>query len=341
MKKNFLFSILAVIVFAVVIQSCGSGNDSTINTWANDKIDTEIKKQVGQLNDKLFKAIMASDVNTVRAMLSDQLLEKGAEKIDTLVNSAGKSFSAKAYDVMDEYYTKHHIKKDPDTLAIQNGTDNDYLVAYKAMNEEMYVSVLVSKNLPVNCLVLVVYGKYGNEWKVNILQIGEFTIDGKNSQAFYKLARKYYDQGDLLDAANMMVLTSQLATPAGDFFKYQNEDTLKNFYFKVTEDANKIYSFPYPVKDIKTIPQIFSITPQFVADQGQQGIYPMIKYRSAIKLTDVDAIKTENKALQDIIGKVFPGIIQNNKFILYKAYNSTPDGKVPGDNYNFIQKTSK
>ncbi|MFD2146782.1 hypothetical protein [Mucilaginibacter antarcticus] len=328
-----------VIIIGIAIQGCGNGNKAA-NTWTNDDIDAEIKKQVSPLNDKLFNAIMASDVNTVRSMLSPTLLQKAGGKIDTLVNSTGKSFNAKAFDVKDEYYTKHHVKKDPDTLLTQKGSDDDYMVTYRAMNEEMYTSVLVSQNLPINCLILVVYGKYGNDWKINILQIGEYTIDGKNSQAFYKLAQKYYDGGDLLDAANMLVLTSQLANPAGDFFKYRNEDTLKNFYAKVMEDANKIYNFPYPIRDIKTIPQIFSITPEFVADKGQQGVYPMIKYRSTIKLTDAEALKAENRALQAIIGKVFPGILQNNPFILYKAYNSTPDGKVPGDNYNFIQKTS-
>jgi hypothetical protein len=332
MKKNIFSSILAIIILSVAIQSCSNNRNTSANTWANDDIDAQIKSQVAPLNDKLFKAIMASDVNTVKTMISPQLLKDAGSKIDTLITSTGKSFTAKAYDVLNVYYTKHHVKKDPDTLAIHRESDNDYMVAYRAMNEEMFTTVMVSKNLPVNCLILVVYGKYDNEWKINILQIGEYSIDGKNSQDYFKLAQKYYDGGDLLDAANMLVLTSQLANPAGDFFKYQNEDSLKNFYLKVMDDANKIYNFPYPVKDINTVPQIFSISPEFVADQGQQGVYPLIKYRSIIKLTDVSALKAENQALQKIIGKVFPGVLQNNKFILYKAYNSTEDGKMPAAN---------
>jgi hypothetical protein len=338
MKFKFLLFVSLLGAFALGFQSC---NNKPADTLANDEIKADIKTEIGRLNDKLFKAIMANDTTVVRSLLSPELIKRGGNKIDTLVASTSKTFNAKAFDVLDQYYTRHHVRREPDTLSLSKGSDSDYQVIYKAMNEEMYTSVLLSKNLPINCLLLVVYGKYNEGWKINILQIGEFTIDGKNSQDYYKLAKKYYDSGELLDASNMMVLTSQLASPAGEFFKYRNEDTLKNFFFKVMDDANKIYKFPFVVREVKSIPQIFSISPEFINEKGLRGVYPLIKYRTAIDLDNSKAVQIENDSLRAKIGILFPGVLQNNKYILYQAYNSTTDGKIIGRNFSFIQKTSK
>ena len=337
MKRNILFNIAAILFFAIAIQSCSSNSG---DVKINSEINADIKKQVRELNDKLFKAIMANDIHTVRELLSPELTKKAGGKIDTLVKSTSVTFNAKQFDVKDEFYIKRQIHPDPDTLLSKAGNDNDYLVNYKAVNSEMYTSVLVSKGLFVNCLILAVYGKYGNDWKINVLQIGEYSIDGKTAQDYYKKAIILNDRGELVDASNMMVLTSQLANPAGDFFKYRNESSMKAFYDKVMSSANDIYKFPVVVKDVKTAPQIFSVSPQLLSDEGQSGIFPLIRYVSKIQLDNTADLKAENDAIQKAIGALFLGIEKNNRFIFYQAVNATPSGQTSAKHFGFIQRTA-
>lgn len=333
MKKQItliLFAFLTISFF----QSC---KEPATGIWVNGRINSDIKKQIADLNKKLFKGIMDKDVPAVKSLLSPELLKRSGTRLDTLVNNTSQIYNAKDYDLLDEFYTKHHIGNFIDSLKTKKGDSTDYVVTYRAMNEEMYTSVMVTKNLPVNCLILAVYGKYGNDWKLNVLQIGEYSIFNKIAPDYYKMAKDLYANGNVLDAANMLVITSQLGNPVGDFFHYRNEDTMRMFFSTVINDANNRFPFPVTINQLKTRPQIFAVSPQYTGDAANQGIVPLIKYKTNIKLTDTVALKAENKDLQSIIGVIFKGVDQNNKVIFYQAYNLA-DGKPNNQHYGFIQK---
>jgi hypothetical protein len=317
MKKQIpliLFTFLAIVFF----QSC---KEPTTGFWVNGRINSDIKKQIAELNKKLFKGIMDKDVNAVKSLLSPELLKRSGTRLDTLVINTGQIYNAKEYELLDEFYTKHHIGNFIDSLKTNKGDSTDYVITYRAMNEEMYTSVMVTKNLPVNCLILAVYGKYGSDWKLNVLQIGEYSIFNKIAPDYYKTAKELYSNGSILDASNMLIITSQLGNPVDDFFHYRNEDAMRMFFSTVINDANNRFQFPVTITQLKTMPQIFSVSPQYTGDAANQGIVPLIKYKTNIKLTDTLALKAENKDIQSVIGVVFKGIDQNNKAIFYQAYN--------------------
>jgi hypothetical protein len=333
MKKQIsliLFTFLTVIFF----QNCKQRNT---NFGVNDSINSDMKNQIADLNKKLFKGIMDKDPNSVRLLLSPELLKRSGKKLDTLVNNTGQIYHATEYDLLDEFYLKHPVGNFIDSLKTNKGDSTDYVITYTAMNEEMYTSVITTKNLPVNCLILAIYGKYGNDWKLNVLQIGEYSIFNKTALDYYKISKDLYANGSVLDAANMLVITSQLGNPVGDFFHYKNENAMRIFFSTVLDDANNKFKFPVTITQLKTTPQIFAVSPQYTGDKANDGIVPLIKYKSNIKLTDTVALKAENNQIQSVIGVVFKGIDQNNKMILYQAYN-LDDGRPNNRHYGFIQK---
>jgi len=334
MKRNILYA-LFVICFIVSVQSCHSNKTGT---WVNDNIDSDVKKQIANLNKKLFTGIMTQNADAVKALLSDQLIKKTKSNIDTILNRTANKYAAKDYEIVDEYYKINATKNIPDTLISNKGNDADYTISYKAVNEQTYVSLLVTKNLPVNALILAIYGKYGDSWKINILQIGDYNIFNKTPQQYYKTALSLYNSGDLLDATNNMILVSQLVNPGGGRLVYKNDSEMKIFYSKVIDEANARYQFPVTISQVKSNPQIFSISPEIMEEAGHQGISPLISYKSAIKLTDTAALKAENQEVQKAIGTLFKGIDQNNNNVFYQAYDRIPNGKSPAPHYGFIQK---
>jgi len=334
MKRNILY-LLFVTCFIVSMQSCHS--DKT-GTWANGDINSDVKKQIAGLNQKLFTGIMTKNVGAVKAMLSAQLVTRAKGNLDSIINRSAKKYNAKDYEVLDEYYKVNTTANIPDTITSNKGNDADYILSYKAVNEQTYISLLVTKNLPVNCLITVIYGKYGDSWKINILQIGDYSILNKTPQEYYKIALGLYNEGDLLDATNNIILVSQLVNPGGDRFTYKNNSEMKIFYSKVIDEANARYQFPFIIGQVKTKPQIFSISPEIIEEEGHKGVFPLISYKSAIKLTDSVALKAENQEIQKSIGRLFKGIDQNNSNIFYQAYNNIPNGKSPAPHYGFIQK---
>ncbi|MDB5145022.1 MAG: hypothetical protein JWQ66_3735 [Mucilaginibacter sp.] len=271
-------------------------------------------------------------------MMSSILLENSGNKIDSIANIMGPALTGAGYEIIDEYYTKNTTTKVPNTVMGLNGNNKDYLLTYLALNEEMYVSVLKTTKSISNTLLIAIYGKYGNDWKLNIMQFGQYNVLNKTAPDYYTNALKLYKAGDVLDAADMMLIASQIANPGGLYFKYKNEEEMKTFYSKVVKEANTVYKFPITVAEIKTKPIILGVNPQVITETGREGIYPAINYKSEITLTDTAALRVENDALQKAIGGIFKMIDKNNNHILYQAFNQLPDGKTQLHTYRFVQK---
>lgn len=332
MKKSIIY-LFTVLLIIVVFQGCKNNGPKV-----NSDISSDTRAKIAELNKKLFVGITTNNVNAVRALLSPDLLKKSGSQLDMVIDRCSKRYPAKDFEILDEYLSTGLKKNDNDTARSTHGNDNDYTIGYQAMNEEMYTSLLITKGLTVNGAILAVYGKYGNDWKINILQMGDYSIAGKNAVDYYKEAQTLYSKGNLVDAADMIIITSQLVSPAGTYFSYKNESAMRILFSKVVDEANATFRLPIVISQIKTAPQIFQMSPQVVEEVGHQGVFPLIKYKSSIKLSDTVALKAENQALQQNIGTLFKGLDQNNQYILYQAYNETTDGKTDAKHYGFIQK---
>ena len=333
MRKHV--SIIFLLSACVILsQGCHVG---TSGTWKNDRIDENVKDKIDVLNKKLFKSIATKDIVGIKQLMSPILIEKSGKKIDTLINNIDVPSDNPDYRLLDEYYTKNTATNISNTLFSNKGNDNDYTIQYEALNEEMYVSILTSEKLPANFMILAIYGKYENEWKLNILQVGDYTLLDKTAPDYYNAALKEYNKGYIIDAADLIIIASEIANPANDYFKYKNEGEMKDFYSKVLKEANTQYKFPIIVNQVKSNPQIFAINPQFIGNGDHKGIFPIVKYKSSIELKDTVALKVENDAMQKVIGSIFRGIDQDKSNIIYQAFNQIPDGKTIIKHYGFIQ----
>ncbi|MFD2872096.1 hypothetical protein ACFS5N_06435 [Mucilaginibacter ximonensis] len=333
MKKSIIY-LFTALLFVTAFQSCKSNSDTKVNS----EISSDTRAKIAELNKKLFEGIVTNNVNAVKSLLSPDLLKRSGSQLDMVIDRVSKRYPAKDFEILDEYLSTGLKKKDNDTVSSKHGNDNDYTVGFKAMNDEMYTSVLLTKGLAVNGAILAVYGKYGDDWKINILQMGDYSIIGKNAVDYYKEAKTLYSKGNLVDAADMIVIASQLVSPGGNYFSYKNESEIHELFSKIVDEANASFKLPVVINQVKTTPQIFEMSPQVVEEPGHQGVFPLIKYKSSIKLSDTVALKAENMALQQNIGSLFKGIDQNNQYILYQAYNGMPDGKTETKHYGFIQK---
>jgi hypothetical protein len=334
MKKNIAVTILAVLLCTLFVE-CHIG---TSGSWVNDNIDKQVRDEIRPLNDKLLKAITTNNVAAVSELSSPILLEKAGKDVGTIVNGASAVIKNSDYDVVDEYYTKNTSANITNTLMPTRSDDNSYTLNYLALNKEMYVSLLMPKDPSINFIVLAIYGKYNNGWKLNILSINQYKVFNKTAVDYYNDARKNYDKGYLIDAANLMFIASKISTPGAAYFKYKKDDEMKSFYQKAIQEANTKYNFPITIQQIKTKPQVFGIEPQLIANEEPKGIFSIIRYKSAISVADTIAIKAENKEMQKVIGTVFKGIDQNRPVIIYQAYNQIPDGKAQVRRFGMIQK---
>lgn len=326
--------VILIILTVLTLQSCNLG---TSGTWKNSNIDYDKREQIKTLNDKLFKAITNNDVAGVKALMSDKLLEKGAQDLDKLINQVSTSFKSSDYSILDEYYVHNSTTDINNTLPSGISGDNDYVINYQALNKEMYVSLLLPTELDNELLITAIYGNYDNQWKINILQFGQYSLFKKSAPDYYKLAKESYDKLYLIDAVNYIGLSKQCLRPANNFFQYQKEKDINEFYDKVMKEVHSKFTFPLTLENIDTKPKVFRISPEMI----NEGFFPMVYYLSDINLKDTTALKIENEKVKKEVSRIFTGINKNKKFVFYWAFKEIPDGKKTVEHYGFIDQQTE
>jgi hypothetical protein len=334
--KKYL-SVIVVAGISLLGLSCRVG---TSGTWVNDHIEPEIKSQVDLLNKQLYDDIKRQDLTELKQILSPELIKGAGKSLDSVINQVGPALktTGSGYMTVDSYYVKNTTTNISNTVMPTISSTDDYIVNYLALNKEMYVSLLKTTGTVNSMLIIAIYGKHGDDWKLNILQMGEYEIIGKNAPGYYKDALKFYNAGDLIDAADMIIIAGQIGSPGGTYFKYKNESEMKELYSKILKEANTSYKFPITVNQIKTSPVIFGVNPQFIGEKGKEGIYPSINYKTNINLADTAALRKENDALQKNIAGIFKGIVTNNNHILYQAFDQLPGLGKKMNRFGFAQK---
>lgn len=329
------YSLLIVVVGLIAfLQSC----QTKINgTWKNDHIEANLRAAIDQQNKKLFKVLMANDVVGFKELLSPKLIDSLGSRADSVLKMISV-INAPSYAVLDEFYTRSSAPNSTVTLSTDRKDKYDYQLGYVAMTDHTYASVLVTVNMPVNYAILAIYGKYDNAWKLNVIQVGRYSIVNKSAPDYYGDALKQSKKGNIINAANLIYTASNLAHPAGAYIKYKTDGQMQALFQKTIADANVAYHFPVTLDAVKGKPQVFAVIPQFIPDATHPGIYPLVRYQSNVPITDTVALKAENNLVQKSITTAFKGLDDEQYFIAYQVFNQLPTAQAQAPYHGFLQK---
>ena len=328
MRMQNINKLLLVVLTLFMGCSVGSGN------W-NDHIDKVEREKIKVLNSRIIDALAENNPSKLKEVFSDELEKKAGSEIGKFVETVHENFKPKDYSILDEYLENSSAIGTTGTAMKGVSGESDYKISYPVLTKDTYISLLINNGSAKSELVTCIYGKYGSDWKLTVLRIGDYSYFGKTAIDFYKQAKVNYEKGNLVDAANDIVMIQRTATPAGDMFHYQNADAMAAFANKAWAEANAKFVFPIKVEEIKTSPQILNFSPTPMAE----GIFPTVGYLSKINLKDTVSLKKENDELKKVIGKILPGIDKEKKYVFFKAYNEIPNGKTPVESYGFILNT--
>jgi hypothetical protein len=317
-----------MVLTALIFQSC---HLSTSKFEKDQSIDAATRQEIKNLNDKLFEGITKNDLTTVQSLLSPGLLEKFGNDTNKLINVIS-SRQINNYSILDEYSVQASGSKINIVLPSGSTQDNDYTFTFESPNKDSYVSLLLLNNLNNQFLLTAVYGKYKNEWKLNILKFGEYSFLGKTAYDYFIMAKQSAEKSYLIDAVNNILVSIDLLQPSGSYFHFLNEKEIKEFGDSLLQQVNNRYKFPMTLSGIKTQPQLFRIFPQVMED----GFFPMVYYRTGINLKDTTSLKLEKLKIRKVVDSIFTGIDKDKKFIFYWAFNEMPDGKKLVDRYGFV-----
>lgn len=297
----------------------------------NLNISQDKRAEIEILNRKLINSIKFNDVVAVKSIMSDTLKKIAGNKIDSLISRVSPAFTSDQFTILDEYNVHNLVSGIPVSLKANLKTDDDYTLAYDALNRETYASLLLVNDPTGEVLVTVVYGNYDGNWEINILQVGQYRFYYKNAMDYYRLAKLNYEKGYFVDAADNLLIANQCLKPANEIFKYKKEEEVKAYYDKVMKETLSRYNLPLTLENIPSKPKVFSIYPQM--KEGRY--YNTFRYLSSINMDDSIALEKENKKVRIEVKRIFTGVGIYKKITLYQAFNEMPVDNNPIKYYGF------
>ncbi|MDR3694461.1 hypothetical protein [Mucilaginibacter sp.] len=315
MKPFYLtqFKIAAAFGLCLAFQSCVLVPGS----WKNDKISSGKRDDFHTLNNGALKYLKADDPKGLVPFLSKDMIAANNERT---VEQISIELKAHDYALMDEFYVVNKSMGD-DTVLAKGPDITRYGLKYPYKTTEMYFAFFTPKKCDNKYMVSLIYGKFDYGWKIIKMDVQRYTINGKTAPELFALARDQYEKKDYQASLNNISLAIDCFKP-NEYIQYPDEVDATPFYNKVREKVNETYHYPLILRQVSTGPMILRV----YNDESDEGSYPMIYYMTHFPLKDTTAVKKENTEIRKAVGKMFPGLDDNNNYILYSAFNERPTG---------------
>lgn len=300
-------------------------------TWKNESINKDLKAEIHQLNERVIDAYIQNQPEKLIGLTGKAMLDVTSPKeLTTMVEQISQYTIQKDFKIIDEYYVSNTSKGGNNVLF-----GEEYKIVYRALNREMYTSLLEIQINPISSILLtLIYGKYGEDWKINIIRYGDYACYGKTAVYFYQKAKKLQEKGHLIDATKNLYVAQQLYAPINGIGKYSTKEPIDNLLKKIEIEVYEKYHFPIEVSSISSKPSILNINPNLV----EEGPILDFTYYTNINLNDTLALEQEYLKLLHFVGKEFKGVLEENNFFLFNAVNQIPDGETPVNAHLFIHE---
>lgn len=332
LSQIFLISLIFSISL-ILLPSCQPDADNKDDEY---QIDPQVKAQIDSLNEQIMLGAYQNNPVLIEEAMSPKLLETSGSATDVLVQQLSSIANSPSFQVFDEYYLQGQTGK-PITQTYSGGLGPEaFSIKHKSLTDKIYISILRPDEQYADHLITLIYGLYEDDWKLNIIQFGQYAFLGKTAINLWDDAKAKEAKGYFVDATNSMSLAMQCLKPAKQFWEYREEGAITRYYEGLMKQINAAYQFPIQVEVVESKPVIFGIYPQTT----EEGIFPMVEYMSTSPQEDSLALQQENALLHQQIGTIFPGLDQEKTHVLYRAYDSIPNGKRIPVFHGFIQPTA-
>ena len=298
-------------------------------SWRNEKISEGRRDDFHKLNTAALNYLKTNDAKGLKVLLSKEMIEdNNAKAVDKISNRLNDNL----YELLDEYYVVNKYK-DTDTVASVGGAMNRYSLVYPYTAPEMYFAFFAPKKPQNKYMLSLVYAKFDYGWKIIKMDVAPYTINGKTAPELYAMARDQYSKKQVQAALDNLELAVTCFKPS-PYWQYPDDADAGKLYTIVHTLVKYKYHYPMILTQVATGPKILRVYNKSLDD----GSYPDVYYMTHFNLKDTNAVKKENLQIRSALGKLMPGLDQNNKYILYSAFNKLPSGYETIDHFDMMDK---
>jgi len=308
-----LFSCLLT---ALLFQSC----IIKPGTWKNEQISSGKREDFHKLNEQLINALRTKNADALSNLESQEMLQDphSLRELEIL----GNSLRGTDFTILDEYYVVNRYK-DNDTISNSSAGINSYKLRYNGVAHEMYIALLIpkDKSLANQDLLTITYAKFDYGWKISTATVNPYRINGKTAPELFFVGKDQFEKKQFANARLTLELAMQCDVINENWY-YTHMGNIRELYNEAATETMNNYKFPVVIDDVSGEPRIFRVSNQKSSD----GWYPAIYYVTKINIADTVAVKNQNMQIRKVIGKMFPGINENRKYLYYSACSKLPLG---------------
>jgi len=332
LKIKHTFSLFVLIITPVVSAAFDLSLGSS-HSQRDYEIDGKLRAHIRKLNDDLLRNIALGNSDSITSMLSEQTKTLLGTNAPTFINQL-KSTTTPNYKIKLQYYTKSSAEGMMVVLPSGQTEADAYSLQMKLMNKESYITILEFNSASNSRYsLLVVYGKYSENWKINIVHVGETHIYNASGPAYFGICKEQFEAGHIEGATIMCSVASELMWPFKDFLQYKSASEYSSFMKKLEVKNGQLFTFPLRVNSNKMPIEILDISPHFM----EEGIFPQVSYLSKINFKDTTSLRKEFVAAKTYIDSIY-NFGPSFKSILYRAYSKMPDGNSPVETFGFVDE---
>ncbi len=307
----------------------------SVTTKLNEEIDPGLRQDIRKIKTGLFKAIKDKDYKKIDRFLSPRLSESKEINIKSFIDKISGMIRTNEFVIKDQYHSKLKkiVKeaKSKTTIIPSLSKKNKFIINNLVFyGNESYNLFLTSINPGWQYLFYLSFSNEENTWKINLMNVGDFSINNLAAPDLHALGKAAQKNGRLTSCAIYSWAINKLLRPARNL-QYVDEKKYIQFIKSSFSDFEKTIKLPIRADD----KEIFGIQ---VETTKKEGLIPVILYLTDKKFDD-PVVDAEAKEMKDTVLEKFNGLDHDFDYLLMRAYNEMPSD--PKKEYFLLDNISK
>lgn len=301
-----------------------------VATNVDDGIELELRQRILSIKRDLLVGLRTGDLEKVENILSPRLLNSKGFDIESFVSQIS-GVAKNEFVVLNHYHSTlplgigfdHRVNivpslSDKELLRIKN---------LRFFGREAYNLFLESTNKGWQILLFLSLSKYGNDWKINTIHFGSYSISHLTAPKLHQLQKEAYENGRLTSCMIYSWAMEKLLRPA-PYLQFPDEKKYIDLMELVQSGSNRKVLFPFTISDAEIIGMD-------VVTTDDEGLIPVVYYITQKEFGS--GITTEVRQMKDGIVAKLPGIEKDFDKMLVRAFREAPiDPEKQYENYAVV-----
>ncbi len=299
---------------------------SDVRTSVDSDIDPATAREAQAIGTLFMDALKRGDYNTAKSVFSYRLAG-GGEEMDRYLANLGSQIRLYSFYLAYEYHSLYtgEREQEPPAATVTPPVEEYLSIRNLAFyGDESYSLFYRSDNKGMGRLLFVNLSKDEGSWKISILHLGNFSVEGMPAPQMVDHIMALSQAGDTMSSALYAIALNRILRP-GSYLYYRNEGTYTTLSADVISNLQDSQSWPVELEGIS----IFRFDIEYF---DKQGVVPVMYYTTDTALKEGSADREVESLKKDIL-KVFPELSKNFKHLIARGYNEFPSN--PNQQYQY------